>query len=419
MLYQLSYEATARSINPSAPGMHNMAGSSDSHVRVSYKENPGFFRQLQQSFCASLFGILLVVISFPVLYWNEGRAVQTALSLEEGLKQVVHLDFIDQVHPEYHDKLVHLSGNLQTDTALSDPDYGVAVRAVKLRRKVEMYQWVEHKHTREYDEGGRKRVETTFTYSMDWKDHVIRSDDFDQPSGHQNPNSMPVNSYTKEAEFVKVGAFTLSKGLIGKINEFQPLSPREVPYGKTMYLHNGMFYHAMDPYYPRVGDVRVQFSFAGLSGKPGSRLGEPMKVSIVARQQGGTLSHYHTKSGDSLELLYPGEMSAEEIFDAEQSANTVLTWVLRGVGWILMFLGFQMTTSILVALISWLPVIRELVGLGLTLLCVCLATSLSLVTIAIGWIAHRPLLGLTLLAAAAVPILLSKRRAQAANHRKN
>ena len=31
---------------------------------------------------------------------------------------------------------------------LSDPEYGVAARAVKLRRKVEMYQWVEHKNTR-------------------------------------------------------------------------------------------------------------------------------------------------------------------------------------------------------------------------------------------------------------------------------
>lgn len=51
-----------------------------------------------------------------VYFVSQGRAVQTALSLEEGLKQVVHLDFIDQVHPEYHDKLVHLSGNLQTDT---------------------------------------------------------------------------------------------------------------------------------------------------------------------------------------------------------------------------------------------------------------------------------------------------------------
>ena len=49
--------------------------------------------------------------SFPV----QGRAVQTALSLEEGLKQVVHLHYIDQVSPEYHDKLVHLTGSLQTD----------------------------------------------------------------------------------------------------------------------------------------------------------------------------------------------------------------------------------------------------------------------------------------------------------------
>ncbi|PFX18219.1 Transmembrane protein 43 [Stylophora pistillata] len=345
--------------------MHNIGSSpSDSHVRVSYKENPGFFSKVQESFCASLFGILLVIVSFPVLYWNEGRAVQTALSLDEGLRQVVHIDYVDQISPEYQDKLVHLSGSLQTDRALSDSDYGVAVKAVKLRRKVEMYQWVEHKHTREYDEGERKRVETTFSYRLqdignfvsqlesdiekfdnkelvaeirrtnnllgsanlkntgkdkeikentatEWRDTIIRSDGFDNPAGHQNPNSMPVQSYIKEADSVRVGAFSLSRGLIGKIDVFQPLSPREVPHGKMISIHNGMFYHTMDQFHPKVGDVRVQFSYAGLSGKPHSGLGDPMKVSIVARQQGGKLSHYHTKSGDSLELLYPGEMSAE------------------------------------------------------------------------------------------------------------
>ena len=45
----------------------------------------------------------------------QGRAVQTALSLDEGLKQVVHIHYIDQISPEYQDKLVHLSGSLQTD----------------------------------------------------------------------------------------------------------------------------------------------------------------------------------------------------------------------------------------------------------------------------------------------------------------
>lgn len=40
----------------------------------------------------------------------------------------------------------------------------------------------------------------------------------------------------------------------------------------------------------------------------------------------------------------------QEIFDAEHSANTLLTWALRGVGWVLMFIGFQMMTSILTLL---------------------------------------------------------------------
>lgn len=408
-----------RSHNPGDPGMHNIGDGYDSYTSVSYRENPGLFGQIKQSFVATLIGILLVFISFPVIYWNEGRAVQTALSLDEGLKQVIPLHFIDQVNPQNQDKLVHLTGALQTQRALSDQEYGVAVRAVKLRRKVEMYQWVEHQKTREFDEGGRKRIETTYSYSKDWRAHVVRSGDFDNPSGHQNPNSMPVSPYTREAEVVQVGAFALSKGLIVKIDDFQPLSPNNLAQrGGRRYIHDGMFYIADDPFYPEVGDVRVQFLYAGLSGKPGAGLGDPMKVSIVARQHDALLSHYDTESGDTLELLYPGEMSAKEIFEAEQSANTTLTWVLRGVGWVLMFIGFQLMTSILTLLISWLPIVCELVGLGLTLLCLCLATSLSLVTIAIGWIAHRPVLGMTLLTAAAGLILLSRQRAQSLNYRK-
>ena len=48
-------------------------------------------------------------------FFEQGRAVQTALSLDEGLRQVVHVSYIDQISPEYQDKLVHLSGSLQTD----------------------------------------------------------------------------------------------------------------------------------------------------------------------------------------------------------------------------------------------------------------------------------------------------------------
>lgn len=42
---------------------------------------------------------------------------------------------------------------------------------------------------------------------------MVRSDSFDNPAGHQNPNTMPVQSYTKEADSVRVGVFSLSKGI--------------------------------------------------------------------------------------------------------------------------------------------------------------------------------------------------------------
>ncbi|XP_020897263.1 transmembrane protein 43 isoform X2 [Exaiptasia diaphana] len=361
-----------RAHHPDDPGMHIRDQFTDSHTRVAYKSNPGFLDRIQSSCGATLFGIVLVIVAFPVLYWNEGRAVETALSLDEGLREVVSLHTIDQIQDQYHGKLVHISGQLRTDMVLNDGEYSVAVKAVKLKREVEMYQWVEHKSTKEYNEGDKTRVESTFSYNKEWKSTIISSHDFDNPSRHQNPSSIPVSAYVKEADPVFVGAFRISKGLIGKINDYHGLQAKEIPTGSDIMIQDGIFYHSHNPFSPQVGDVRVRFSYAGLSGK--SRLGEPLT----------------------------------EIFDAEHSVNSVVTWALRGVGWFMLFFGFVMMTSILTTLVSWLPIVRELVGLGVIITCLCLSTSLSLVTIAIGWIAHRPLLGMALLAAAAVPILLSK-----------
>ncbi|EDO30463.1 predicted protein [Nematostella vectensis] len=350
--------------------------SNDSHTRVTYQENPGIMQNIQSSFAASLVGIGLVLTAFPVLYWNEGRAVQTSLSLDEGLRAVIPLHSINEINRKNQDKLVHLVGHLHTD-------------------KVEEML----------------KILRSWFFNKEWLSHIVNSHQFDNPHGHQNPTSMAVSSQTQEAAPVHVGAFTLSRGLISKIDEFHPLPAKSAPSGKDVKVVDGIFYHSLNgPYNPTVGDVRVRFSFAGFCGAAGSQLSEPMTVSIVARQHGGTLSYYRTQSGDTLELLYPGEMTAKEIFYAEHSANSVLTWVLRVVGWFLMFLGFLLMTSILTTLVSWLPIIREIVGLGVTLICFCLATSFSLVTIAIGWIAHRPVLGVALLAAAAVPFYLSRQR---------
>ncbi|XP_045165127.2 transmembrane protein 43-like [Mercenaria mercenaria] len=378
-------------------------------TRVTYQRNPGFFERIGGSLVGILVGLVLLVVGSCLLFWNEGRAVQTAKSLDEGLNMVVKLPNVQVVSMENNGKLVHLIGDLQTDRALSDPEYRVAVHAVKLNRVVEMYQWQEHVTERKYDEGnGQTRVEKEYSYSQTWSSSVIRSNGFDDSFNHRNPGSIPVESRSYVASNVNVGEFILSEGLKSRISNFKQLrmEHHHVSDRHDVRVFDGMIYHSADPVHPQTGDTRIKFEYAGISGR--SQLGPQTTVSIIARQLGAKLLPYQTLAGDVLEILYEGSYSAKEIFGKEKMQNSILTWAIRFGGWLLMFIGFGCLTSIVTTLVDWLPIIRDVVAMGVFLMNLSLSISLSLTIIAIGWIFYRPLLGLSILALALTPFIMSR-----------
>jgi Transmembrane protein 43 len=373
----------------------------------------GWLSRLMESIKSVLVGLVLFVLAFPLLFWNEGRAVRTAQSLEEGAGVVVSVAAAT-VEPGNEGRLVHLSGEATTTETLADPEFGVRANAIKLTRNVAMYQWKEEKKSETKKKvGGGEETVTTYTYKKDWSDRPVDSSDFKEPAGHTNPTSFPVEEKSQVASKVTLGGFTLSDPVVQRLDQHTdvPVDPSTLPPGmKGRVAASGAgYYMGANPQSPQVGDVRIAFKAV-----------KPATVSLVARQVRDTFEAYPAKAGDQILLLKYGTLSADAMFKAAQAENATLTWILRFVGFLIMFFGILMVFRPLVVFADVIPLFGTLLGAGIGVFAGLGAAVLSLVTIAVSWIFFRPLLGIALLVLAAggiaalVMVGLKKKQARVA-----
>lgn len=355
------------------------------------EEPAGCLENIKDSIAKVGGGIVMILIAFPLLFWNEGRAVKRARDLETGQGAVVSVD-ASKVDSSHDGGLIHVKGKLSVDKPANDPQFGVTADAVVLRRQVEMYQWKENKKTKKKKVGGKKKKVTTYTYTKEWSSRAINSTNFRKPKGHHNP-SMPVKGETFYANKASLGAYTLSRDLqkkwpaddafkldkkalegFGPVNGLQPhLDGNQVYYGQ--------------PSKPLVGDVRISYK----AGKPG-------KATVVAGLEGDTLVKWTNEDlNGSIGMVSPGTKSAKQMFKEAAEANAAMTWILRLVGFLLLFFGFNLLTGPIDAVADVIPIAGTLVDLGTTVLSGILAVALTAITIAIGWVFYRPLIGILLL----------------------
>ena len=116
-------------------------------------------------------------------------------------------------------------------------------------------------------------------------------------------------------------------------------------------------------------------------------------LSVAAALASGVLTSYRDTNGYTIALAEPGVVSAETLFPLMRNNGVAAAWILRGVGFVLVLIGFVCVTRPLTMLFAVLPFLESLVGAGAFLVALTLAIPVTLLTISIAWIVHRPLIG--------------------------
>lgn len=376
-----------------------------------------WFTKLKNGVIGTLVGIVLILVAIYFLFWNEGRAIQTYRALVEGAGLVVSIDS-NKVDAALDGKLVHITGAVKPNGEVVDPQFDIrADGALAISREVEMYQWVEKSESKtEKNVGGSEETTTTYSYSKEWRSSRIDSSDFKVPGGHENPDfAVPSNTVTVQT--ANVGAFVLDGSSVANLGDQKTIPLTQVDADRMagniattrpLRLNQGGIYIGTSSTSPQVGDLKIRFERTDLS-----------EASFIGKQERDTITGYTATNGREIFLSAAGKKDAAAMFEQAQTENTIITWVIRIAGLLGIFVGFQLFFGLFGAIGDVIPFIGSLLRGGTAIIALILTLIIGPITIAIGWIAYRPILafaiiGVGILIAVAL-IFLRRRSAPAAS----
>ncbi len=332
-------------------------------------------KKISNSFLSILFGIILIIAGIILIFWNEQNNVKNIATVDELRKVVVEVNNTS-IDVSNDNQLVNVSGKLQNLDYLTDSQFGVNILSAKLKRSVEMYQWVESCTTDSKDQ-------KTCSYSKEWKSSIMDSEHY--PSDYKNPKDMPYQSYTSVSKNAKLGDFNISSEQLAylyadtKYNDFSYLPSGYTQFGN--YVTN-----SSDINNPKIGDIRIEFTYVA-----------DENVTVLAKQKGNEFVDYITKKGKNIFSISSGTKSSQEIIQKIENSNNTLKWILRVLSMILELFGFILLFSLITTISSYVPVLGSLVGGVTFVIAFLLSTIVTLVCTAIAWFVSRPMLSIILL----------------------
>lgn len=398
-------------------------------MTYSTVEHKSYGSRLCNALSGVCVGLLFFILSFPVLFWNEGNYVQQAAAISELETKVIDA-LPDTVNKQNNLQPVCIRGTLTYDEEIIDKEYGIHAYGLRLSRTPESYQYFEHSTSRtEKTGGGGERTVTTYSYTSDWA-HSLQTSLHD--SAYRNPSNWKIRPQAYYGK-AKLGVFNLPKIVIENIGTETEINILDKSYSllgqaiagsgnrkltdklltggltigaalkkddttlssdkalissvsalvKDLRI-DGNYVYTGQPNQPVIGDNRAKWTIV-----------RPETITLLGKQTtDGRIVPYTTSNQLEILLYAEGELSTDELIRKAESENSFYTWLIRFGGWFCMFIGFLLMfqpASILLDIVPFIgSFLSGMVSCGFTIVAFLVSVSLSLLIIAIAWFAYRP-----------------------------
>lgn len=336
----------------------------------------GYGSRIVSSIKGVVIGFILFIASFGLLYWNEGR-----VDLSNIAKTAIEISSaIVSTDSSLNGKLISTTGVVNSDQIIGDnlffggnsflnPDKFIAVK-----RKVEMYSWVEKSESRNSET-------TKITYSKSWEENPKSSSDFKHPEGHENPQKS-LESYTEKVTAATIGVYNFEPPNITLPNFSQlPLNPQNVTLSDGAVLANDSYIFIRKSESgtfdnPQIGDLRVSYHVL----RPG------FEGTIFGKLSGSKIDSYFDQDENHLYQLFIG--TRDQGIATLHSEYTLMLWILRLVGFLMMWFGLSALFGPISALLDILPIFGALSRSLIGIITFAVSFVLTIVTIFVSMIAH-------------------------------
>ncbi|CDW88063.1 transmembrane protein 43 [Stylonychia lemnae] len=409
-----------------------------------------YVEDTQNPFAEFIIGVIMITFSFPILWNNERKQVKIAALLKKAEEEAV--DVIDYKKPEdtQNFKLLYASGQSKNDSILEDEKFGIQVKnAVKLVRRVEMYQWVEQTE--------RRNNVTEYHYRKEWRSSLLSSGCF-RDGSKTNPSSMPFNNHSVYAQKVEFGGYILSQSQLNQFTQLKSVElsderinivrdkihdqVKENGYKEPTRSGEFIFLKKHDHLIPDtdVGDIRIAFDYVPCgdttimaqqivrNNQYTFRQWNPKKSNCPVEESNDpdhetvcllcaccpcarvVDSCFQSIFKETIEIVDESLINRKELIGKMQSQNDTTTALIRLGGWGLQYLGICLLFSPIIYGLSWIPLVGYLMAGGFKFIVAIFAfvvsVTLTSLTISLAWLYYRPLYGLCLLGVVAIGVSL-------------